>query len=354
MRKGNKGEWSEIYVLLRLLGDGRIYAADENLNKIESVYFPILKIIREREHKEYEITKQKIIRVFFNGQKIREVSSEEFSKEADKLYEQLIQKHSGSFSVEYINYITEDVDCYGIKAGTDTKADITLQIHDICTGYNPICGFSIKSEIGDAPTLINASKATNFIYKIKGVNPSIVNQINEIKSKTKIIDRINRILSVGGTLSYYKMNNDVFRDNLVFIDSLMPNVLGEALKIFYMNKVSECNDVIKILADKNPMKYPRPDVLYTYKFKKFLCSAALGMMPSKSWSGIDEANGGYIISKKDGEVLAYYIYNRDAFENYLLRNTKFEKASTSRHDFATIYSKNDELFMNLNLQIRFI
>ncbi len=40
---GNKGEWSEMYVLLRLLGDGKIYAADENVHKIEDIYFPILK-----------------------------------------------------------------------------------------------------------------------------------------------------------------------------------------------------------------------------------------------------------------------------------------------------------------------
>ena len=48
---GNKGEWSEIYVLLRLLADGRIYAADENLQRLENVYFPILKIIREEKKK---------------------------------------------------------------------------------------------------------------------------------------------------------------------------------------------------------------------------------------------------------------------------------------------------------------
>ena len=47
MLKGNKGEWSEVYVLLRLLADGKIYAADSELNKIEDVYFPIIKIIRE-------------------------------------------------------------------------------------------------------------------------------------------------------------------------------------------------------------------------------------------------------------------------------------------------------------------
>lgn len=48
MLTGNKGEWSEIYVLLRLLADGKIYTADSELNKLENVYFPIIKIIREQ------------------------------------------------------------------------------------------------------------------------------------------------------------------------------------------------------------------------------------------------------------------------------------------------------------------
>jgi HpaII restriction endonuclease. len=31
--RGNKGEWSEIYTFLKLLADGKLYAADENLTR---------------------------------------------------------------------------------------------------------------------------------------------------------------------------------------------------------------------------------------------------------------------------------------------------------------------------------
>lgn len=70
MIKGNKGEWSEIYVLLRLLADGKIYAADSDLNKLEDIYFPIIKIIREEikdEVKEYHTGQ--LINIFVNGEK---------------------------------------------------------------------------------------------------------------------------------------------------------------------------------------------------------------------------------------------------------------------------------------------
>ena len=44
---GNKGEWSELYTFMKLLSQGRVYAANEKVEKIDEVYYPILKIMRE-------------------------------------------------------------------------------------------------------------------------------------------------------------------------------------------------------------------------------------------------------------------------------------------------------------------
>lgn len=44
---GNKGEWSELYAFMKLLSQGRVYAANEKVEKIDEVYYPILKIMRE-------------------------------------------------------------------------------------------------------------------------------------------------------------------------------------------------------------------------------------------------------------------------------------------------------------------
>ena len=61
MITGNKGEWSEAYVLLRLLAQGRIYAADENLEQIDEMYFPILKVLREEiQNRQYHEGNQRI------------------------------------------------------------------------------------------------------------------------------------------------------------------------------------------------------------------------------------------------------------------------------------------------------
>lgn len=45
--KGNVGEWSEIYTLLKLLGEGKVYAGDQNLEKIKDLVYPIIMIIRQ-------------------------------------------------------------------------------------------------------------------------------------------------------------------------------------------------------------------------------------------------------------------------------------------------------------------
>jgi len=61
----NKGEWSEFYTFLRLLADGKLYAADSDLNKIEDLYYPILKIIRHaKNYKEplfYQVENKRVI-----------------------------------------------------------------------------------------------------------------------------------------------------------------------------------------------------------------------------------------------------------------------------------------------------
>ncbi len=50
---GNKGEWSEIYTLLKVIGDKQLYAGDSRLNKIAHLVFPIIKVLREESHGTY-------------------------------------------------------------------------------------------------------------------------------------------------------------------------------------------------------------------------------------------------------------------------------------------------------------
>ncbi len=354
---GNKGEWSEFYAFVKLLSVGKLYAADEKVNRIPNMYFPILKILRTEEPdcgKEYVIhSKDGAVEVHCHGEVMKTLPRSALIGTARYLYDSIAKGGSRAFAIDGAETIMQDLACSKISAPSTDKTDITMQLHDMHTGYDAVCGFSIKSEMGSPPTLLNASGATNFVYEAVGLTQEQADIINSIHTDTKIIDRMHCISS-WGTLRFERVKNDNFAGNLMLIDSYMDTILSEMLLDYYCNYAQDCKTLVARLESKNPLGYPRKGV-YAYKFKKFLCAIALGMMPSKVWNGRDEANGGYVIVKDDGDVLAYHLYNRDAFETYLLNNTKFERGSTTKHGFASVYKGEDgKMYMNLNLQIRFI
>ena len=212
-----------------------------------------------------------------------------------------------------------------------------------------------------------------------------IEKINGINGQEKILHRMEEIFRRGGKFICYGMDKSTFEENVMLIDSLMPRILGEALLIYYgevkklqveeekqeykvpaknveeeaaeygrkSNHISSCEEVLDIITKRNPLGYPNPENMYKYKFKKLLSAIALGMMPGSKWNGRDQANGGYIIVSHSGDVLAYHIYNRDFFEEYLFRNTKFESPGSGRHRYGDLYEQDGKIFMKLNLQIRF-
>ena len=133
-------------------------------------------------------------------------------------------------------------------------------------------------------------------------------------------------------------------------------MLLEIVFDFYSSEYSHLTDLVKKSSVKNPLKFDveNEHKFYEYKIKRFLTDVALGMMPSKVWTGKYDATGGYLVIKDNGDVLCYHIFNRNEFENYLLNNTKLDTASSTRHDFGKINESNGQLYFKLNLQIRFI
>lgn len=350
---GNKGEWSELYVFMKLLSQGRVYAANEKVERIDEVNYPILKIMREEIKGriiDYVIN-DKEISIEIQSDKILSVDRKEMEKQANILLKN-IASHSGSFELEEIEEFANGIKVTKLKAPSADTTDISMQIKDIHTNFIRNVGFSIKSEVGNAPTLLNAGQTTNFIYKVTGLSRIQMEEINSINTRTKIKDRMFKIAELGGKIQYYDMNHTGFKRNLIMVDSSMPEIIGNMLLYYYSEDVKECDKLVNMLGDRDPLGYG-DSMMYTYKFKKFLCSCALGMKPAKPWDGLDEANGGYIIVKANGEILAYHIYNRNFFEQYLLDNTVLDRASTSRHEYMSLYEENNEIFIKLNLQVRF-
>ena len=360
--KQNKGEWSELYAFVKLLKEGKVYAADEYVNRLEDTYFPILKIIRQSENEadiDYH-TGEKIC-IFQNGNLLGEVSREYLEENSKLLFDNIFAGNGDekdAFEISEIDSFLEKMSIRQIKAPAGEKVDILMQIHDIKTGYEPVAGFSIKSDLGNPPTLLNAGKNTRFKYEILGITDDDMSRINGIDKSTDreyMKLRMAELFKTAASVRYYGMLSDTYEDNLVMIDSMLPEIYGIFILYHYISMQDpsvDCEALCKILEKNNPLSYRKSDI-YTYKIKKLLCASALGMTPGKEWDGNEAATGGYIIVKRDGDVLCYHIYNRNFFEEYLLKNTTIDRPSASRYDYAYIYKEDGHYFIDLNIQVRF-
>ena len=219
-------------------------------------------------------------------------------------------------------------------------------------------GFSIKSQLGGDSTLLNASKATNFNFKVTGANLSDdeITAINSINPKrNKVIERVNAIKKKGASLVFDKVDNSTFRNNLIMLDGDLPAIIANLLLEQLNTGVSTLKELAEKITETNPLKYDveQASPFYAYKIKHLLTSAALGMMPATAWSGRFDANGGYLVVKKDGEILCYHFYDRNRFEDYLFSNAYLERSSTTKHKYATIVKEVDgTLSFKLNFQLR--
>ncbi len=369
---GNKGEWSEIYVFFKLLADGKLYGADADLNKRDDVFYNIIEIIRNENigtlHFVFDDAEKTIHINNKDGVLQVNVDSERFKTQAELLYGKIVAtKGTAAFEVIETARFLNEILCSKLKAPSADKSDITIKVHDFNTGLNPTLGFSVKSRLGKPATLLNAGVNTNFIFQINGdIDDNVMNHINcmfiekekdgVIKKDISVAARMAHILYSGLSLSYSGMNSSTFYNNLMLIDSDLPKIVGYTMLEYYLHGTNNILEALNAVERNNPLGYDlsQGHKYYHYKFKKFLTESALGMLPGKVWSGRADANGGYIIVREDGEVLCYHLYNRNDFEDYLLNNTRFDRGGAGRHEYAVVEKSDEEYYIHLNLQIRFI
>ena len=328
-------------------------------NKIQDLFYPIIMILRQEKNGDYNyrLQDQNVVIQTPNGDELLRVPADVFLVEAENLLN-AINENEGAFTLPQIEAFMNEIYCHSLKAKSSDKTDIRIILHDRRTKINSEMGFSIKSQLGGDSTLLNASKATNFNFKIVGVDLSDneITEINAINPKrNKVIERVNAIKGKGATLVFDKVDNSVFRNNLVMLDGDLPTIIANLLLEQLNTGVSTLKDLVERITETNPLKYDveQSSPFYAYKIKHLLTSTALGMMPATAWSGRFDANGGYLVVKNDGEILCYHFYDRNRFEDYLFSNAYLERSSTTKHKYATIVKEADgTLSFKLNFQVR--
>ena len=181
-----------------------------------------------------------------------------------------------------------------------------------------------------------------------------MDRINGIKDH---LPRMAALVEKGYKIEYDDIEHPTFKNNLLFLDTCMPEFIAACLICDSMpNATSSIKEAVEIVARQNPFGFTGTDIVafYEHKMKVLLLDSALGMTPGKEWKGRYDAHGGYLVVKKDGDIVCYHFYNRNDVEDYLYYNTRFERASRSRYHFGSLYRREDgEVYIKLNLQIRF-
>lgn len=368
----NKGEWSELYAFFKLLNDGMVYAADGDINKIPDLYLPIIKFIRdEDEHNHKEFYTGNEIQIYINGKMVKTISKEFLEIEINNFFQRICNgknsqgERKRSFDIPEAEILMEKFLVTKVSAPATNKIDLTLQIRDSHTGFCPIVGFSVKSLVGSNSTLLNAGKNTRIRYRIRELTDSQMDEINSINDLTEphnyFIKRMT-LLFESAKIEYDKITDNMFLHNLEMIDSKMPELLGECILAYFKDSIGDgrksSKDIISMVAENNPLHFhvlnDKEENMYEYKYEQLLTASALGMTPGTMWAGRDTANGGYIVVKRNGDVLCYHLYNRDHFKEYLFNHTCYDRPSTQRHDYGYIFKELGEMYINFIVQIRFM
>lgn len=353
MLTANKGEWSELYVLYSLFANSKIPAADNNLQATQKFY-QFLKIFRNDIPGRpiiYDLEENNKV-IIRGGGAVKEISVVGLSEKTKRIFERIKSATERTFSVIEAEKLMSEFFLTKIKANSSEKSDLVATIKDDIVSETEPYGFSIKSQVGGASTLLNASSnGTNFVYKISDFYDRI-ESINSINTRSKVRDRLRAILYTGAKINYVGMTSDTFKENLRTIDSVLPNIIAEMLINYYLGNGITIDNLCSVLSKQNDFDLSRLQI--NSKIKNLLKIIALGMVPQTEWNDRLSTYGGYIVVRDDGKLVCYHLYNEDAFKDYLFNNTKLDTPSSTRHNFGSIYEHNGDLFINLNLQIRFI
>ncbi len=355
--KKNKGEWTELYSLLKLINDRELVLANSDLSLDHLCSrFHVSKVTTLNLDKEYILNEQDNVLIKDKSTGTEDVLEIKKFINNDTLkyfYNQIKNTKGSSFSIEGFDVLKNKLGITISKGGNSSqKADIVLDINnrDFELKEN---GFGIKSYLGSSPTLLNASSNTNFLYKITGLDHSFIDEINAINSGQKIKARLNAIKELGGHLEFHKIESDSMDYNLNMVDHAIPGLMSEMLLEFYINRT---NNIVKNLTNVYNKKQPSNNfdlTFYEVKIKRLLTSILLGFFAGKNWDGIENSKG-VIAVKKDGSQVGFHIIEREKMESYLYNNIKFDTPSTTRHRYASLIKENDgNLYFKLNLQLRF-
>ncbi len=354
MLSGNRGEWSEIYAFFRLLADRYLYGSDASLAPNPKVCLRIIDVAKGLLRGQYNADDLTVCVAY--GEQSRTENLTEMKKRAERLLSAIKSavQATGSFDEPETEAFLASIGCRQIKSPSSSKRDMDVTVVDPFTGMTPTLGFSVKSLIGAPPTLLNASKETLFQYEIKGLSKTDINAFNRINGTLKRRLRAKMLLERATSITFSSVKSDTFLKNLLLLDDALPIIVASLLEAAWLHEKRTMREACEWVTERNPREYRDANMLYGVKIRRLLRAVALGMVPGTLWKDRDDATGGYVVVRPDGSLVAFYVYNRAMFDEYLFRSTKIETPSLTRYNAMKLYQEEGRTYIDFCLDIRFM
>lgn len=370
----NKGEWSEPYAALRIIGDGKLYLADNDNKRKANEWMEVLEVIRKETTERivrYGIdAKNCVVRITVNDEPVRSFLATEFVAAADRLLSEIKGGAIKNLELEREDATPSFLRSAGferLSASSSDRNDIYLTAKDPRSSVvRQEIGFTIKSKLGSPSTLFNTGRASAAIYELSKVDKSIEKKINEMRDdagNVSVLDRCQALLGLGCRFRFagferaQRAGCEAFRDNLDMINPLLPGTFDWILRNRYLEGDTDWTvpHLVEKLAEENPLGLFRPEVKYEYMLKSFLYAAYGSLKAGSLWDGKNDVNGGFIFIDEDGQVLAHYALEGDEFKQYLYDHCYFDSPATSRGhgDYGYVYQLDGRWWFKLNFQIRY-
>ncbi len=371
-KKLNKGEWAEFYVMMKLLGEGKLYTANNLLQKNYQSYLDVLKIIRQ------ECEEQVLEYIIDEGNSVVTVKPQDtdavlttipiqdFNYYATMLFEGIKDMRGSSVPAPdpvcdfakaiYVSKPKAPA-VKALKKQFGGKNDIFIEVRDGQTAIISVMGFSIKSKFGQNPTLFNAGSSSQYLYRLSGCNDVMMNEFNAItenggrgwsKCKKYLADHAI-------SMEFARTQNPIYNDNLFLVRESMPKIMAWCVKDRLIDSAGhfEVMETTERMIAANPLGVPGANVYYEKAIKDFLMAGFTGMTAGKVWDGKEQVNGGYIVVPDDGDVICYHSNDRESFRDYLYRNTHFEYVSADKYAWSRIIKIDGVYYLPLNISVRF-
>ncbi len=217
-----------------------------------------------------------------------------------------------------------------------------------------------------------------FLYRVENLAVEDIDAINSMF----LGERVNAIVERGGTIHFDRVENENFRNNLVYADTLMEPLLGEILLEHFKSgeATSSLRDCTKKVANEARLPFINAD-FYEYKVRVFLELIAYIFMPlegwdeeweldediswfeltslrpTQAWDGGNEEYG-YMIVYRDKEkdknrCVEFSPYNRYDFSNTLYFSSVLVSPYTEDSS-SCLYQERGKTFISLPFQLCYI